>query len=232
MFTELVESRSDRRAVRYAVPSTMMSVIVHVALVYGVIAVTMQSAPAEPTRIVGAIRIEFPDPMRSAAPARTAPPAVAALERPDIVVPPTEIPHGIAPIEPGPDVQSFTPPWSAPSREFSWGGLGEGSGGGLSALFYQEVVDDPPRLISTPPMRYPEALRTAGVEGRVVVEVVIDTTGHPEPETLRILVGDRAAFEEEATRLVLGSLFRPGKVRGRPVRALVKVPVAFELSRS
>jgi protein TonB len=231
MFTELVESRSDRKRVRRAVPGTMMSVIVHVALVYGVVAITMQSAPTMPPTIVGTIPIEFPNPARPITPAKTAPAPVTVLERPNIVIPPIEIPRGIPPVEGAAEFQTQVPAWVEQSRELSWGGLGEGSGTSLNQLFYQEVVDDPPRLISVPAMRYPEALRTAGVEGRVVIEVVIDTTGHPEAESLRIVVGDRMAFEEEATRLVLGSLFRPGRVRGRRVRALVKVPVAFALTR-
>jgi protein TonB len=231
MFTELVESNHDSGRVRRAVPGTMMSVLVHVGLAYGVVAVTMQTAPAAPPRIFGTIPIEFPDPARPAPPAKTSPTPIPVLERPDIIIPPVEIPQGIPPVEGAANFQSHPPVWSAQSREFSWGGLGERSGTGLTQVYHQEVVDDPPRLVSTPPLRYPERLLRAGVEGRVVLEVVIDTAGHPEPESLRIVVGDRAPFEEEATRLVVGSLFRPGRVRGRPVRALVQVPVAFAIRK-
>ena len=231
MFTELVESKSDKRNVRYAVPGTMMSVIVHVGVVCGVVAATMQSAPAAAPTAEGTIPIVFPEAARQAPTTQTAPAPVPALERPDIIVPPVEIPQDIPPVEAAADLNSNVALWSERCREFSWGGLGERSGTSPTQAYHQEVVDDPPRLVSTPPLRYPDRLRAAGVEGRVLIEVVIDTTGHPEPESLRVVAGDRAPFEEEATRLVLGSLFRPGPVRGRSVRALVQVPVAFAIRK-
>jgi protein TonB len=93
------------------------------------------------------------------------------------------------------------------------------------------VVEELPVLLSHPAPRYPDLLRQAGVEGHVVVEVVIDTTGRAERASLRITSSSHALFEPEASALVLGSRYRPARFGGRPVRVRILVPVAFALRR-
>ena len=105
------------------------------------------------------------------------------------------------------------------------GGSPSGTPGGTvwSAL----AVDEPPVLLTHPALEYPALLRTAGLEGLVVFEVVIDSTGTPEPETLRVVSASHPGFVAAATRVVLGARFRPGHARGRPVRVLIRQPIAF-----
>jgi protein TonB len=86
-------------------------------------------------------------------------------------------------------------------------------------------------LLGHPVPRYPELLRAAGIEGRVVVEVVLDTLGRAEPQTLRIATSAHLLFDAEASAVVLGSRYRPGRVAGRPVRVRIRVPVSFALRR-
>ena len=93
------------------------------------------------------------------------------------------------------------------------------------------VVEELPVLLSHPASRYPDNLRQAGIEGRVVVEAVIDTTGRAERTGLRILSSSHALFEPEASALVLGSRYRPARFGGRPVRVRILVPVVFALRR-
>ena len=74
-------------------------------------------------------------------------------------------------------------------------------------------------------------LRDAGIEGSVVYEVVIGIDGHPEPESLRLVSSSNKAFERPARDVILGSVFRPGRMRGQPVRVLVRQPIAFQIIR-
>jgi len=97
--------------------------------------------------------------------------------------------------------------------------------------FIEAVVDEKPERVSSPPLDYPDLLRQAGIEGNVVVEVIIDTTGHAEPSSLRIIQSTNKAFELSAREAVLKSLYRPGRVRGQAVRVLVQVPIAFNIRR-
>jgi protein TonB len=78
---------------------------------------------------------------------------------------------------------------------------------------------------------YPDLLRQAGIEGTVLIEVIIDTTGHSEPASLKVVNSTNRAFELAAKEAVLKSLYRPGRVRGQAVRVLVQVPINFGIRR-
>lgn len=84
-------------------------------------------------------------------------------------------------------------------------------------------VDEPPDIVLTPPLRYPEG----GSDGVVVVRLVIDSAGNPEPQTVVVAQASDSVLAAWARVLVLKTLFRPARVRGRVVQALVDVPVDF-----
>ena len=91
------------------------------------------------------------------------------------------------------------------------------------------LVQEPPVLLQAPLPAYPPRMRDAGIEGSVLVEAVVDTLGRVEPGSLRIVSSDRVEFAAPATVSIGAALFRPARVLGRPVRVLVRVPVAFRL---
>ncbi|MSR05639.1 MAG: energy transducer TonB [Gemmatimonadetes bacterium] len=99
------------------------------------------------------------------------------------------------------------------------------------AAFIEALVDEKPALMSQVQLDYPDLLRQAGIEGTVLVEVIIDTTGHAEPASMRIVQSSNRAFELSARDAVLKSLYRPGRVRGQAVRVLVQVPINFSIRR-
>jgi len=71
-------------------------------------------------------------------------------------------------------------------------------------------------------------LRAAGIEGRVVLQVVIDTLGRAE-RAAAVVESSNRGFDAAALAYVRGALFRPGRVRGRAVRVLIRLPIAFTL---
>jgi TonB family protein len=79
--------------------------------------------------------------------------------------------------------------------------------------------------------RFPDELRTAGVEGEVLAQFVVDTEGHPIVSTFKVLKSDHELFTQ-AVRDVLGDmLFTPAEVGGQTVKQLVQMPFAFSLSK-
>ena len=137
---------------------------------------------------------------------------------PDLPPPGTAIP-GVAPFtDPGP-ITTVSPGTTIP-------------GAPVTAPRDVHFVDERPELISHPEIRYPEALRQAGIEGRVMVETVLDTLGRVEIGSTR-LAGNtaHALFEVEALRVVIGSRYKPARVDGRAVRVRVQVPVNFAIGR-
>ena len=79
--------------------------------------------------------------------------------------------------------------------------------------------------------RYPEVLRSSGVEGQVLAQFVVDESGRAEVDSVRFLRSDNRLFED-AVRNVLPRLrFTAAEIGGRRVRQLVQMPFVFTLAR-
>lgn len=88
-----------------------------------------------------------------------------------------------------------------------------------------EMIGGTQRLMEL--VRYPELARQAGLEGLVVVQVIVEPDGRPSNPTVMRSAGellDRAAIEA-----VSQTTFKPGRQRGQPVRVSYAVPVRFRL---
>lgn len=237
MFDNLVESNPKNRKIGGVFSSSMWSMVIHGLVIYGAV-----TATAKVKEVVEAIQAETTlvfinqqnEPEPEPEPEQ---PQLASLTPPpkgfQTVVAITEIPTEIPPVNLN---ERFDP------RDYTGvgveGGIAAGIEGGtgdvptdLQAVFVEAVVDEPPIRLSSPPLQYPPLLRDAGIEGSVVIEVVIGIDGHPEPESLRIVSSSNKAFERPARDVVLGSVFRPGRMRGQPVRVLVRQPIAFQIIR-
>ncbi len=95
-----------------------------------------------------------------------------------------------------------------------------------------EVVEDMPEPVGgmaaiQEKINYPDIARRAGVEGRVIVQFVVDENGNVQnPQVVR---GIGAGADEEAIRVIQETEFTPGMQRGRPVPVRMSWPVTFRL---
>lgn len=95
------------------------------------------------------------------------------------------------------------------------------------------VVEQPPVLKGgiagvQKRIKYPEMARQAGIEGRVVVQFVVDANGKVvNPVVVRSIGG---GCDEEALRAVQSAEFEPGRQRGKPVKVRYTLPITFSLS--
>jgi TonB family protein len=90
-------------------------------------------------------------------------------------------------------------------------------------------VDDPVAVAKAQPPVYPPAMAAAGISGLVRLEFVVDTVGHCEPGSVRVVSSSHPAFEEPARDAVLKTVYRPARSRGRPVRQLVNQSLVFRM---
>ena len=94
------------------------------------------------------------------------------------------------------------------------------------------IVEQMPELIGglgsiQSKINYPEIAKKAGVEGRVIVQFVVDESGSVvDPQVVR---GIGAGCDEEAIRAVRQAKFTPGKQRGKPVKVKMSLPITFKL---
>jgi TonB family protein len=97
-------------------------------------------------------------------------------------------------------------------------------------VYREQDVTTRPERIGGPAPRYPDSLRTAGVGGRVLVEFVVDTNGHVDPASVRIVSSSNPGFDAPTRDAILASTFRPGLLQGRAVPVLMATPVNFEIA--
>lgn len=95
-----------------------------------------------------------------------------------------------------------------------------------------EVVEQSPSLIGGKKalyesVEYPSFARKVGIEGRVVVQFVVDEKGHVQNPT--ILKSDHEILNEAALEAIKKQKFEPGRQRGRPVKVRMERTIVFQL---
>jgi protein TonB len=108
------------------------------------------------------------------------------------------------------------------------GGVGDGSGGGHGGGVYGAGSGvEPPRLLAEVKPDYTEDARRRGIEGDVVMEIVVRRDG--SVGDVRILQGLGAGLDQQAASAVRRWRFAPATRRGTPVDVMVEVAVEFKL---
>jgi protein TonB len=235
MFRTLLESNAPRQRRR---ASTLASIAAHTAIIGGAIAATASARP-EPPRDAGPREkppLYIPIGETKSAARRREPltelPRFDLLPRPDrwvIEFAPDRAPIATTDIDPtlllAPDTVGVGGKQGGGGLPFSHAGdHGFGNQPATAA-----TVDRAAALLTPPRPQYPDPLRRAGVTGRVVVRLVVDTTGRVEPTSVVIREASHDLFAQ-AVRAVLPSLrFVPADAGGRKVRMLVDLPFEFRL---
>jgi protein TonB len=233
MFTTLVESRAPKAR---RMGGTVVSAVVHGALIAGAVMVTLprpadaNPKPVEPGPIWVPID-RIPEPSHG--------PATRGATTKPIPQPPT-VPIDITFPDPGQTNVSIDPGPVVSDPDFTigrgrvsagtpiGGGVPEGGGGIWSA----NQVDRSPSIAGRPiEPRYPTQLRSAGIEGRVVLQFVVDTLGRAEPGDVTVLETSHPQFAEAVREVLPRFRFIPGEASGHRVRTRVQIPFDFKLAR-
>ena len=79
-------------------------------------------------------------------------------------------------------------------------------------------------------LRYPQGAVEQGIQGRVIVDFVIDTDG--KVVDVEVTRGVHLLLDEEAIRVVEASpKWKPARIKGRKVRSSISIPVEFKLEK-
>lgn len=230
MFEQLIESQPRSRHAS-SVQTTLASVVFHAVAITGAVLATLHAG-----EVVEQIRqVDL---------------TVAVQEKPKDEPPPPEQEAVVAPPPKG--FQTLAMPVSIPvdipppnvntrfdAADFSGvgveGGVGRGVVGGTGPItdqpYLEAVVEERPERISDPPVRYPEILRQAGIDGQVLVQMTVDTTGRVERSSVHIVSSSHQLFESPAREAAVVTRFRPGRIQGRAVRVIVRMPFNFVIGR-
>ena len=80
-------------------------------------------------------------------------------------------------------------------------------------------------------VKYPDSLRAAKVEGEVLAQFVVDTSGVYEHDTFKVLRSSHELFTQAVRDALPLMRFMPAEVGGAKVRQLVQQPFVFALPR-
>ena len=80
-------------------------------------------------------------------------------------------------------------------------------------------------------LKYPESAIREGIQGRVMVDFIIDKDG--KVTDVRVIKGVSEELDAEAVKVISASpKWKPGRMNGNKVRASMTVPVEFRLERN
>ena len=95
--------------------------------------------------------------------------------------------------------------------------------------YFEFQVQQPAHQVSGRPPLYPPALREAHVEGRVLVQFVVDTLGRPETATFKVLMSSNDLLSAAVRDALPTMRYEPATIGDRRVRQVVQQPFTFAM---
>jgi len=224
VFDTLIESRRKSEKKKYFGVG-VVSLVLHTLIISAVVIATLTAGPSDNSVKVDTNMVYLQEQQQQKQP-EPQPVLDVQLKGFQTVVAPTDIPTNIPPI----NLQEHFDP-----KDYSGSGVEGGVGNGIvpssDQVLSVDVVQEKPERLAGPQPVYPPLLQQAGIQGVVKVEAIIDTTGHVEPNSVRVVESPNPGFDQAAKTVVLKSLYRPARVYGKAVRVLIQQPINFQISR-
>ncbi|MBX3132674.1 MAG: TonB family protein [Gemmatimonadaceae bacterium] len=236
MFNNLLETKAVKQR---SIGASIFSTVFHVAVIAGSIIATANAGKVEEEEVVQ--KVDFvevkkdepppPEPDRPPPP----PDVVAAPPPPkgfQVLSAPVNIPDVIPEIDLS---KAITNEDDFSGRGVA-GGVASGVVGGTpimqdQAYFDFQVEKPAASAPGSPGPRYPDILRSGGVEGEVLAQFEVDTTGRVNVASFRVLRSSHALFEQAVRSSLPQMRFLPAEIGGRKVKQLVQQPFVFNLAR-
>jgi protein TonB len=87
------------------------------------------------------------------------------------------------------------------------------------------------RILASGKPRYPESLRQAAIDGRVLVRFTVDTIGRIDMSSVSVLSSTHDLFTRAVRDALPAFLFKPAELGGHRVRALAEMPFEFQITK-
>ena len=239
MFDNLIESKAKKQK---RAGGVFFSAVLHAAIITAAVFGTLhakeqlEKPKAEKVEFVEMKKKDQPPPPKEEP---KPPPQVVAAPPPpkgfQVLTAPIKIPDVLPDIDLSKKVTN--------EADFSGKGVAGGIAKGVVGGTPQPVNNDQPyfefqvekQVVPAPgnaPPRYPDMLRSANVEGEVLAQFVVDTTGRYEAGSFKVLKSSHDLFTNAVKAALQNMKFYPAEVGGRKVKQLVQMPFVFSLNKS
>jgi protein TonB len=108
------------------------------------------------------------------------------------------------------------------------GGLGSGSSG---KAYDENQVDRAVEVTRPAAPRYPDALKSVGVQGVVSMHFIVDADGRVEPGSIEVISTSHKLFADAVRMALLNTRYRPAEAGGHAVRQMVEQSFTFRLDK-
>jgi protein TonB len=239
MFNNLIESKPKKQR---TVKGMLLSVIIHAGLGTAAVFGTLQAK--EQVDKIKQEKVEFVDMKKKDEPP---PPKEEPKPMPKDVVAAPPPPKGFlvltAPIKvpdvlPDIDLSKKVTDEADFSGKGVQGGTSKGVVGGTLPVntdqpyFEFQVEKQVQQIPGTGNLRYPDMLRSANVEGKVLAQFIVDADGRYEAGSFKVLESSHELFTQAVKNALPNMRFYPAEVGGKKVKQLVQQPFTFSLSKS
>lgn len=102
------------------------------------------------------------------------------------------------------------------------------SSSGSGIVFRRMMVDQAPRLIGRLRPMYPIEARRNGIEGRVILQFVVNENGRVQD--VNVLMSPGSLLSDAAIDALQAARFKPGRINGNPVKVSMSKTLAFNLN--
>lgn len=231
MSIDLIESA---RASHRSLGDTFVSIALHAGLITLAVYATANAGEPSVKVPIDSVTVFYPPEPKEPAHPRSTP---AHPSTPTTPEPPRE-PGPRAPI----DIPDHLPPIDSP-----WGmipaeslfvdrgvrGSGKGAAGSLTGSDSGEPmlaseVDRPAMAREGNPIpKYPALLESSRMEGSVLVQFVVDTLGHADMQSFKVLESSNELFVQSLEIALPKWRFYPAEAGGRKVKQIVQLPLKF-----
>lgn len=238
MFANLIESKPKKQK---RAGGVLFSAVLHAVLITAAVYGTLQAKDAiekpkaEKVEFVEMKKKDEPPPPKEQP--KPPPPDVVVKAPPpkgfQVLTAPIKIPDVLPDIDLSKKVTN--------EEDFSGKGVAGGIAKGVVGGTPQPVSDQPyfefqvekqvAALPDNPRPRYPDMLRSANVEGEVLAQFVVDTSGRAEMNTFKVLKSSHDLFTNSVKSALANMRFYPAEVGGRKVKQLVQMPFVFGLNK-
>jgi protein TonB len=224
MFENLIETKPTKPK---TVTGMIVSVFVHMLLIAAAVIGTLQAKEliekpkAEKVEFVEIKKEEPPPPVKE-----LEPPPPPELKGFQVLMAPIKVPDVLPDIDLSRKVTD--------EADFSGKGVQGGVARGLPAdqtYFEFQVEKQVSGIPGTGNLRYPDMLRSANVEGEVLVQFVVDTTGRADLSQFKVLKSSHDLFSTAVKNALVQMRFYPAEIGGRKVKQLVQQPFNFTLTK-
>jgi len=232
MFDNLIETKPKK-------PKTfkgmLISMVVHTVLIGAAVYGTLQAKEAiekpkqEKVDFLDMKKDEPPPPEKPPEP----PPEVIAAPPPPKGFQVLSAPIKIPDVLPDIDLSKKVTDEADFSGKGVVGGIAKGVGNGPADQTYFEfqVEKQVSGVPGTTNLRYPDMLRSANVEGEVLVQFVVDTIGRADLSSFKVLKSSHDLFTNSVKNALSQMRFYPAEIGGRKVKQLVQQPFNFTLTK-